>query len=347
MQRWRVLWGLLLTSLFTLEALWNIPSLVAQNEPGVGLSIVPAIVELPLAANDTFKITVTNITDESLPVSVGVRALIPIDPNVDSRLRQRYDASQWIVPEAASLVLQAAEAKTIAFKVDPPTDPGPGGHYALVVFRILTPEAATEATNARVNPEITSVVMLTIPGDINEAGELSVVQPSRWQWPPQRQLAFDFINRGNLHLLPQNRIVILSVSGQVVETLPVASHLVLPGTASRFSVDWRPSKWGLYRYKIESSFGTPLKLFEADSQIFMVWPPVWIQIIGVASLIGLGFLTKRAVKYLRRRLRRARRLAVDRVHDGQHLTKVDPAKLDVISRSDDVRDVARRSRRKP
>lgn len=346
MRRWSLAWRwwfiVIVLSCLTSE----VAPVASQAESSVGLSIVPAIVDLPLASSDTFKVTITSISEQSLPISVGLRALTPIDPTIDPALRQRYDASQWIVPDTTSLVLEPRESKIVTFQVEAPDDIGPGGHYALAVFRVLTPEVPTDATNARVNPEVTSVIILTMPGDINEAAELAIQQPRRWQWSPQRRLAFDFINRGNLHLLPESHFVISDLGGHVVETLPVASHLVLPGTASRFSVDWQPSKWGLYRYKIESSFGTPLKLLDATSGFFIVWPPVWIQLIGVVSFIGVGLVVKRGLKYLRRRLRRTRRLAVDQTQDRHYQPRVDPAKLDSISRSADVRDVTRRSRRK-
>lgn len=319
------------------------PVVYAQSHDSVGLSIVPAIVDLPLASSNNFSIQVTNITAQALPVNVGVRALIPLDPTVDPNQRQRYDASQWITPSITDLLLEPHETTSVAFGVAPPSDAGPGGHYALVTFRVLTPEGPLSASNAQVNPEVTSIIMLGIPGELIETASLGLVEPSRWQWTPQRSLAYDFVNTGNLHLLPQSRILALDLAGRTVETLPVASHLVLPGTASRFAAYWRPAKWGIYRYKVESSFGTPLKLLDATSQIFIVWPPIWIQLVGLSTFVGLGMLMKRVIVFSHRRLRRPRRLASD-TGAKSRLRNLASSDLDELSRSEHVKDVSRKKR---
>lgn len=312
----------------------------AQAENNIGLSIVPAIVDLPLASSESFAINVTNISEQSLPVRVGVRALTPFDPNVDPSLRARYDASLWLKPETSGLVLAPRETASVTFEVEAPPEAGPGGHYALVVFRVITPEPVTTDSNANVNPEITSIVLLTLPGEITEAARLELIKP-QWQWSPQYNLSLNLINAGNVHILPQSKFVISDLSGETQATLSTVSRLILPGTASKFEVDWRPEGWGVYRLQADTSFGTPLTLLSSPSYILVIWPPIWIQLVATAFLASLALLTRQGLKRVRRRLRRPRRLARD---SSDQPAKLHPVKMDELTNQPGTRDIARKKR---
>lgn len=319
---------------------WPAQLASAQAQDSIGLAIVPAIVDLPLASADNFSIQVTNISEQSLPVQIGVRALTPFDPNVDASLRERYDASFWLKPETPALVLAPRETASVNFTVNAPPEAGPGGHYALVVFRVIPPTPVSTNTSANVNPEITSIVLLTVPGAITEAAKLELAKPP-WQWSPQYSLALSLINTGNVHILPQNKFVIYSLSGEIQTTLTTASRLVLPGTASQFEMDWRPESWGIYRLQADTSFGTPLTLLSSPSHLLIVWPPIWIQLVAVALTVTLVWSGRQGLRHLRRRLRRPRRLARDTSHQPVNLSA---SKLDDASAQPGPRDVSRKKR---
>lgn len=319
----------------------------AQTHDSVGLSVVPAIIDQPLAPgiSTTISIQVTNITDKSLPVRVGTRPLAPLDPLVDENLRDRYDASSWLDVLTPQLVLAPGQTESVQLVARANDEAGPGGHYALVVFRILTNETAVSTNSARFNPEVASVVMFALPGQINEQMHLRLDQPPLWQVSSVASSFAYLANRGNVHVLPQINASFAPIGGGTRADISVPPHLVLPGTESRFDLEWPKLEWGLYRLQVETSFGTPLKSLSATSRWFFVPPPFWIQAVAAIVVLAAIWATGKLLKKARSFRRRRRRLASDRSDLVGRANE--PGELDYLGRDEGVTDISRRRRRPP
>lgn len=312
------------------------------GEENVGLSVVPAIIEQPLTpgVSTTISIQVTNISDIPLAVRVGARPLAPLDPLTDESERSRYDASRWLTPLTPELVLETGETRAVQFTALPNPQAGPGGHYALLVFRVISPEPESASINALVNPEITSIILLTLPGAIEESAKLELIKP-QWYWTPQQELSLNLTNTGNVHILPQSQFVITNLAGETLTTIATASRLVLPGTVSQFKADWQPQSWGLYRLRAETSFGTPLTLLSSDRYLLIVWPPIWVQSVAVGLLVALALVTRQSLRLLRQKIRRPRRFARD---SSDQPAKLNAIKMDEISNQPGTRDISHKKR---
>jgi hypothetical protein len=307
---------------------------------------VPAIIDQPLTPgiSTTITVQVTNITDRSLPVKVGTRPLAPLDPVVDESVRNRFDASRWLTPLMSDLVLAPNETQAVQLTALAEPEAGPGGHYALIIFRALTAEPETDSNSARFNPEVASMVIFNLPGQTNEQLELSLEQPPIWQiWRPEH-FVFNLINRGNIHVLPSSVVIAKPIWGGREQSVQTNSHLVLPGTNSRFQADWPELEWGIYRLEHKTSYGTPLKDVAASSRWFVVPPPLWLQLIAV-GLIGFGI---RAAAQSYRRFdpfkRRRRRVASDDA--GRTPAAVKAEELDYLSREPEASDFSRKRPRR-
>ena len=324
--------------------LWPGPAYAQMDEP-VGLSVVPAIIDQPLTPgiSTTISIQVTNITDQPLAVKIGTRPLAPLDPLVDESIRARYDASLWLAPLTPDLVLAPNQTRAVQLTAIADEAAGPGGHYALVIFRVLTDQAPAEASSARVNPEVASVVMFSLPGDTTEQLELSLNQPPIWQtWRPEH-ISFNLINRGNTHVLPTTTVAASSILIGEDQNVDATAHLVLPGTSSQFKATWPQLEWGLYQLELNVNYGTPLKNLSTSSRWFVVPPPFWIQALAAVGFWLVAKGIRRGLSRLGPIRHRRRRVGSD--SSGLDRPGVAADELDYLSREPSVSDVSRRKRR--
>ncbi|HEX9679330.1 MAG TPA: hypothetical protein VGA08_01805, partial [Candidatus Saccharimonadales bacterium] len=310
-----------------------------QANAPIGLSVVPAISDTVVAGGQlTVKdITITNIADIALPVTVDFRALAPVDPISDEALRRRYDASAWITADQTELVLAPGESQTIQIRITPPVDAGPGGHYASVIFRAInSPQGGDSQTVA--SPEVASLLFLTVPGNITEQASIAYRSTGLISRRQDRSFGLEFTNQGNVHLLPTATVSLRQLSGHEVDRLTFTPKLVIPGTRASLTTTWRPTQPGIYRAVFNISYGSPSRSEEHTSGMIIVWPAVWIMVVLAA---GLGVALRTGWSYLRRLTRRRRiKLSKDDTEPARLTTKAD--RLDDVVRSRELRDKSRR-----
>lgn len=267
----------------------------------IGLSIVPSIVDVPLTpgVSQNFTVTATNITEQPLPVVVGVKPLVPLDKPTDNQLAERYDATAWFDLESNQLLFNAKESKVIDFTVSPPADAGPGGHYVQLIFRVLTPFNETELSSTKINPELTATVLFTVPGDIVEAVEVTT-HPVAWiSFDPQRRFDVTVANTGNSHVLISPSTIVTGglLSGDsAVASLPGQTKLLLPHTEVTFPVYWDAKQPGIYKYEAMIKYGSPTQTAAANSTKFVVLPAWWILIAIFSALLIFGAWSWRLFK---------------------------------------------------
>lgn len=282
----------------------------AQSDlQGSGISVVPAITEIVAQPGEpsTLNLKITNISQVPLPITIYTQPIKPIDQEVDGTLRSRFDASTWLEPISPNLVLDINETKDIKITLNPPIDAGPGGHYALITFRILSPQNSNYPTSTQITPEVSSVIFVTVPGLVEEKAEINFINQNNIQIKREREFTFEFTNLGNIHLLPTARIDIKDTHGQIIDTISYSQRLILPNTKAVFSVDWEPKSDGKYSAELIVSYGTPNQSQTLISNSFWVLPGLgiivlWLFLLLLLILIIL-FIIKRFIirKYFNRK----------------------------------------------
>lgn len=304
---WRRSW---LTIILLVICLVPFLKAFGQTETGgIGLSVVPAIVDVGLQPPDsqTFSVTATNISPEPMPIKVDIRPLTPLDPLIDEELLERFDASSWVKVEQVDFLVDARESVDINLTVTPPADAGPGGHYVLVVLRVLTPVASQiDHSSTVVSPEVTVPIFLTVPGPIVEALEARITPTPLFSLNPTRQLSLELTNTGNTHVLVQPETII---SGGLIgnDASPLANltsqpKLILPHTRTTIPLTWRAAEAGRFKASSTIRFGTPVQTVSVDSSQFIVLP-AWWQIAALALVLVvfiLWFRQRRGRKRLRK-----------------------------------------------
>lgn len=304
-----------------------------DSDNRVGLSVMPAILNIALEGVSSFSIEITNESDMLLPVAVGVRQLQEMDQIIDESLRTRYDATSWITPEVSDRILGPRESTSIRFTVIPPNQPAAGSYYALAVFRVInTLGALNQASSAIINPEVTSVVLLTVPGEADEKADFSLQHPPRiLRMGRETPITYTLRNIGTSHILPYTTITIAS-NNESGYTAKIPPRVVLPNTEAVFQTPWTPPSWGWYTITLASSYGSSVQTVNLSLRIW-VWPPFWITILLLTiSIVVIRYGLQRV--FMKIRKSRPRRLGYDVTHITA--TRRSPPKINIDTLSEEV-----------
>lgn len=295
----------------SLMLLTPLSSSAQSPDIGSGLSIVPAITEKVVSAGQLtlLPITVTNITDRAQAVTVSFASFAPVDPVIDDKARSRFYASSWLAADPPQILLGPRESKSLEIRITPPADAGAGGHYATAVFRVLAEGELPDSSSTAVRPEIKALLLLTVPGDINELAEAEYIYPAWFNQNRQRTVAVELMNRGNVHLLPTAEVQIKDLSGQLVQELSLPAKLVIPGTAVWLDSPWTDARPGIYRAHYSVTYGSPKRQLSYVSPPILILPAIWLQILVIAVVAVTARLVLPPI--MRRLMPRKRRFASD------------------------------------
>jgi len=269
-----------------------------QNQ-AAGLSILPAIIDHPVNPGKTsgFSVGVTNITQRPLAVTTDVKLLAEIYQQVDDSIRYRYDASSWISPELPDFILKPGQTRAVSFSAEPPADAGPGGHYAKIHFRVVNGAVDRPDSSTLIYPEVSALVLMSVPGEVEETLELKLSRPAILSFNPSRTITVELANTGNIHVIPSGTISFADGTSRMHASLALEPRLVLPGTTTAQSFDWRPAEGGIYTALADISYGTPLSQLRQSSSIFIVLPAWWVVLVVMAAVpITVRFGLNQAAK---------------------------------------------------
>jgi len=235
----------------------------------------------------------------------------------------QHSLKQFVKVETPTFTLQPGQQKSVNVDIDIPAGTPGGGYYGAVRF---APVGATGDKNVNLSASVASLVLLTVPGNLNEAMSIAGFGVAQGDIPAVnvdlRSLFFNgknlkavvrFQNSGNVQEQPFGKIQ-LKKGSKVLATYnvnnPDSPGNVLPDSIRRFSVDL--NKVGSFgKYKIEGNFGYGSKgqLLSASATFYVIPLPIIILIVVIILLIlFLIFILPRLIRrYNRRVIARANR----------------------------------------
>jgi len=164
--------------------------------------------------------------------------------------------SRWVTFEPEEFTLSPREEKSVKFTINVPRDADAGGHYMGILAG--APPARVEGTGVGIVHRIASLVLLTVPGEMEE--ELSVVDFNVLQkYYEHGPVTFvsRFENTGTVHLMPDAHITVRDILGREIAVIPVEKRNVLPGAVRKIETAWN-ADWlfgGFYTAIIEGDYG--------------------------------------------------------------------------------------------
>lgn len=265
------------------------PAQQTQTPGQSALSVSPAIVDNSLdpGAKFTIDVSLANQTFSPVAVRSSTRELTTDQPIAEER-KAAFNASSWFTIESPDFILLAQERRSIKVNVVVPQNAEPGGHYATVNFDSFVPEQQNTAGATTVNARVGVVVLLAVSGDVRERVSIvDKVHTKTWQ-PDALPTNFDLTlrNEGNVHVLPQGRIVVRDVFGRVVKELPLPVGTLLPGADRTYSATWEHGLTaGVYNAEVEVVAGTQQVKLGPATKRFVIAPLVLVIPVGVALVL--------------------------------------------------------------
>ncbi len=289
----------------------------AASEP-VTFTITPAITDRHVKPGDTFTLTLRLTNKSNIPQALraytknfaanGLEGGITFgDDNITS-----YTASTWISLDQPSLVLPPDGHQDIAATVTVPKNAEPGGHYASILFEQMIQNLPSETSHVQVAARLTSLLFLTVDGDVIEAGQILGATPGsqcsavvcgfkapRFLDKGPVPFSFIFNNTGNVHVRPKATITIFQNNKQVAK-LDLDDRAVLPNSQRLFEAKWdRVVLSGHYTAKLHLVYGSKNYSLDATTS-FWAFPWQAVLIIAILAVGAYGVFLSRKYFHIKR-----------------------------------------------
>ncbi len=291
--------------------------------PGEGLTISPPLFELTINPGQTTDqtIKITNPTEklmEVYPLMMNFRAKGEGgEPDFYSANDQEanFSLAHWIKYSQTKLALTPEQVVNFNYQIQVPKDAEPGGHYGVVFFATEPPELEEDVSKVAIASMIGSLVLIKVPGDIIEEGNLEEFTSKKFYFKPPVNFIIKIANSGNVHFKPQGEITIKNWQGKVLDKVVVneTKGNVLPESIRKFEEQWAQSSpfWktpiGKFSADLKIVYGDSEKTF-TDKLVFWIipWWIIGAAIVIIVVIIGLIVWRRKKRKRKQKKLSKAK-----------------------------------------
>ncbi len=287
----------------------------AQNAADqVSISVSPQSLDIAInpgeSVSNVFRLT--NGGEEIVTLQSIPKNFLPRGNEGAIELREDdtpYSLASWInVSPNGNVEIEPGETVDFNITISAPANAEPGGHFGSVVFQTLPGEQ--EGTAALVSQEIAPVILVKIPGEVDESGQITQFSSTKSLWTSQPDIEFDilFENTGNVHYRPSGQMIIRNMLGREVERIDIAGNNVIPNAERRLDTTWSDVgfRFGSYTADMTLVYGGDSQITNATTTFYIV---PFQQIIPAALILGF-------VAYISYRYRRRIRLAIKALTDS-------------------------------
>ncbi len=295
----------------------------AQIDPvGEGIKISPVKFEKTVFPGEVMTeiLKVTNESDNPQDMRLFVKDFVAGDEFGKPKLLnpgegEGYFLSSWIKTDATSFNFAPREEKLVEFRVEVPTNAGPGGYFgALVVGTVANdPEVLSEDKGAAIatSHQAAALLLLRVAGDADERAMVKDFKALKSVYGSPFKV--DFLTRveslGNVHIKPAGIIEIYNMFGEKKAAIPFNNKgsNILPKSVRRFENEWA-GKFGFGKYRAQLVLSYGLTAQEGGSgkktldSVSFFWIVPWkIVIPSLVGIIALAVLLVAIVRFYRNR----------------------------------------------
>lgn len=218
---------------------------------------------------------------------------------------QKFNNGSISINIPGTTTLVSGQYTNINFSINVAEDAEPGEYFIGVFGSIVAPPSG-QSSGAVLNSSVGSMYLITVSGSAREAGYIRSFSPtSLFNTTMPVTFNADFVNTGNVHLIPQGQIMIYDMFGRKVETLTVNldRHLVLPvGVNDRiFTNVWKSGSFLLGRYSatLYLTYGSKTVTTTYYKTSFWIIPNYLI--VGVLVIVVVLIIWAVGIRRLKRR----------------------------------------------
>lgn len=262
--------GLLLITIFFVD------NKVVSAADSKSFSISPPNFEITANPGDVTKNTlkITNLSEKTTLYKVeslnfeayGIEGQVTLTEETSS-----YSIKDWIQYESGQFVIEPNDFYLLNFTINVPENAEPGSHFgAAVISSGGTLDQGQ--SGASVVQEIGALILIRVPGDINEDGKIISFTTAN-QTYTEPKIKFDSIveNTGSIHYKLSPQVAITDIFGNPVTVLTLEPRNILPGSQRLFSQEFDFDKFGFFNAKFNATVGSTNKVISSDVSFFSLY----------------------------------------------------------------------------
>jgi hypothetical protein len=282
---------------------------LAQQQPAAeGITISPPLKDItvnPGEVNEQ-KIQITNPTNNLIELYPSVMNFQSSGEGGEPKFypasdeSSKFSLAHWIKFTQTKVVLTPQQVVEFAYTITVPQDAEPGGHYGVVFLATQPPTSDTQVSQVSIASMVGSLVLLRVPGDIVERGNLDEFSAPWFYFKPPVPFATFFSNKGNIHFKPEGEITIRNWQGKEVDRINInpTNGNILPDSRRNFEVKWAAPAAPFWKIPV-GRFSADLRAVYGQSdqtlgsKIYFWIIPWWVIIAAlIALLIIIIFLIR-------------------------------------------------------
>lgn len=231
---------------------WVYPEFIERVEAKQGFTIFPAKLSLDVGKGSEYNgsIKVTNAGDGNVTVLPDVQDILPTSGSSGFNYMPKAPGItslvDWVQISRKPFELKPNESKDVSFTIKVPSDASAGSRFAVLFFATGSSGGGQLNVSARTG----TVILLTVPGDVKQTGEVLNFILSKFVWSNRPiGFKFDFQNTGTVYFEPKGIITVTNIFGKKVVEIPVAGQVVLPTGMRSINTVWEKPSYLLGIYK--------------------------------------------------------------------------------------------------
>lgn len=280
-------------------------SVFAQTTEGRAITITPPTLPFSVNPGDKKegKLGLINDSNDDIVFSVYAFDMIVQDNKgtpeilpIGTIQNNKYSASSWIGVDSPTLLVKAHSRADIHYYVQVPTNAGPGGHYAAIVYRPQRIETA-RGSGAAINQQLATLVYFDVAGPIKESAQVKRFEAPGFSEYGPIKLTAEIVNNGDTHIKPQGTITVKNMLDKTIVTRKLEEVNIFPGGISRLIEETVGKKWmiGKYTASLMASYGRSNNLPLVATVAFWVFPwkvAVLLLALIIAAVLGYLYMKK-------------------------------------------------------
>lgn len=271
-------------------------------QTAVSLSVSPTLFEMTASPTQVWSSSIRVINANEFPIQIytdvvnfeatGEAGEGRMSPVLQSETNNATLA-EWITISTEDIVIPAEQTITIPFSIQVPDEAPPGGHFAAVLVGTKSVSETDGAAQVETSQVVTSLVFLSVAGDVVEAGQIRDFSTDRIiTESPKIEFSLRFENTGNVHLQPQGDITVTNMWGKERGVVPINRNSqfgnVLPESIRKYRFewvgDWSFADIGRYTAVATLGYGENTRQFADAAVTFWVIP--WRALLTILIIVG-------------------------------------------------------------
>lgn len=318
----------LLLTIFAISILLS-PGSALAGEESLALTIIPPLMKMNMKPGESITTAVKIVNNNDREVEFYTKVLdfrgnedggVEFIENRDilkGTLEEKFFLSGWVTINEGPIKIPAFKYREIPFIIEVPEDASPGGHYAAILVG-TRPSKKTSGTIITISSYLSSLILVSIAGDIEEEGTIREFSTDRRVYKePKVNFKVNFQNLGNVHLQPVGNIKIYNIFGKEKGNIPINYKTdfgnVLPKSERKWEFSWQNQDDVLIidRFKAELTMSFGEETRQSDFREIYFWVvDVKLLLIIVGILLFILFLLvffirlyiKQSVKNIKRQM---------------------------------------------